>query len=183
MDFLSKAWWVKDGYKNPDPESSSYAGVVSIERICILLTHYAMHGVPVTAEDVRNMYLQDTTSEKHYVICGPEFLLENTGKKVIITRALYGGKDAGRDFWYHLRSCIIFLGFESSQADPDVWVRKSTRKDEVTEYYKYMLLYTDDCLVMSDQGEFLLRNYTGKYFNLKEESIGPPSKYLGGKLQ
>ena len=59
----------------------------------------------------------------HYIICGPEFGIENIGKKALITRALYGGKFSGRDFWHHLSSCMKFLGFESSSADLDVWMR------------------------------------------------------------
>ena len=73
MDFTRKGRWVKDGHRTPDPESSSYAGVVSRENIRILLTHAALHGVPVMDADVRNAYLQAPTSEKHYIICGPEF--------------------------------------------------------------------------------------------------------------
>ena len=92
MDFTRKARWVKDGHRTPDPESSSYAGVVSRESIRIMLTHAALHDVPVVAVDVRNAYLQAPTSEKHYIICGPEFGLEHAGKKAVITRALYGGK-------------------------------------------------------------------------------------------
>ena len=183
MDFTRKGRWVKDGHRTPDPESSSYAGVVSRESIRILLTHAALHGVPVMAADVRNAYLQAPTSEKHYIICGPEFGIEHVGKKAVITQALYGGKCAGRDFWHHLRSCMKFLGFESSRADPDVWMRESVREDGFTKYYEYVLLYTDDCLVISDRGESVLRNEIGKYFSMKESSIGAPSKYLGGKLR
>ena len=183
MDFTRKARWVKDGHRTPDPESSKYAGVVSRESIRILLTHAAMHGTPTWAADIRNAYLQAPTSEKHFIICGDEFGLENVGKKAPITRALYGGKCAGRDFWHHLRSCIEFLGFKSSRADPDVWMRESVRTDGFTKYYEYVLLYTDDCLVISDRAETLLRNEIGKYFELKESSIGPPTKYLGGKFR
>ena len=43
-------------------------------------------------------------------------------------------------------------------------------------------MYCDDVLVISDNGEATLRNEIGKYFELKEESIGPPSIYLGGKM-
>ena len=128
-----------------------------------------MHGVPVTAADVRNTYLQPPTLEKHYIICGPDFGLENVGKKALITRALYGGKATGRDFWHHLRSCMNFIGFESLRTDPDVWMRKSARKYGVTELYEYVLLYTDDCLVIIDQGEVVLRGEIGKYFELKKE--------------
>ena len=54
MDFMRKARWVKDGNRTPDPESSSYAGVLYREIIRIILTHSAMHGVPVTAADMPN---------------------------------------------------------------------------------------------------------------------------------
>ena len=57
MDFTRKARWVKDGHLTPDPDSSSYAGVVSRESIRILLTHAAMMGVEVCAADIRNAYL------------------------------------------------------------------------------------------------------------------------------
>ena len=67
MDFTIKVRWVKDGNRTPDPETSSYAGVVSMEIIIILLTHAALYGVPVTAADVCNVYLQAPTSEKHYI--------------------------------------------------------------------------------------------------------------------
>lgn len=50
-------------------------------------------------------------------------------------------------------------------------------------YWEYVLLYTDDCLVVSHKGDHVLRNEIGKYFELKEESIGPPDIYLGGKLR
>ena len=164
MDFTRKARWVKEGHITPDPESSNYADVVSRESIRILLTHAALHGTPVMAVDIRNAYLQAPTSEKHCIICGPEFGLENVGKRALVTRALYGGKCAGRDFWHHLRNCMELLGFESSRADPDVWMRASVRKDGVTKYYEYVLLYVDDCLVISDRAESILRNEIGKYW-------------------
>jgi hypothetical protein len=64
-------------------------------------------------------------------------------------------------------------------ADPDIWTRPAVKSDG-TEYYEYMLLYTDDALVISDFGERFLRTELGSYFELKEESIGPPDIYLGG---
>ena len=60
-----------------------------------------------------------------------------------------------------------FIGFEYSQADLDVWMRESVQKCGSTKYYEYILLYTDDCLVISDRGENVLRMEIGKYFNLK----------------
>ena len=51
------------------------------------------------------------------------------------------------------------------------------------EYYKYVLLYVDDVLVISEQADRVLRKDIGQHFVLREESIGPPSLYLGGKLR
>ena len=114
------------------------------------------------AADVLYAYLQAPTSEKHYIICGPEFGIENIGKKFLITRALDGGKCAGRDLWHHLRSCMKFIGFESSRVDPDVWMQEFVQKDGVTKYYECVLMYTDDYLVISDLVEDVLINEKGK---------------------
>ena len=118
-------------------------------------------------EDIRNSYLQSPTSQKHYIICGPEFGMENVGKVAIIHRAVYGGKTSGRDFRSHLRSCMQFLNFASCPADPDVWMRPAIKSDG-SKCYDYVLLYVDDALVLSENAESILRN-----FELKEESIGP----------
>jgi hypothetical protein len=55
-------------------------------------------------------------------------------------------------------------------------------KPDGSEYYEYILIYTDDVLVVSTSGEQIIRNGIGRYFDLKEESIGPPKIYLGGHL-
>ena len=181
MDFTRKARWVLDGYKCPTPEGTTYAGVVSRESVRIALTYAALNGLNVCAADIRNAYLQSPSSCQDYIICGPEFGLENEGKVALIHRALYGGKAAGRDFRNHLRSCMHHLKFKSCPADPDVWMRPSIKSDG-TQVYDYVLLYTDDTLVVSENAESILRNEIGRYFELKEESIGSPKLYLGGHL-
>ena len=56
-------------------------------------------------------------------------------------------------------------------------------KSDGTKCYDYVLLYVDDALVVSENAESILRNALGRYFELKEESIGPPYHYLGGKVR
>ena len=182
MDFTRKARWVLDGHKTPDPVGSTYAGVVSRESVRIAFTYAALNDLDVFAADVRNAYLQAPSSQKDYIICGPEFGLENVGKVALIHRALYGGKSAGRDFRNHLRSCMRHLDFVSCPADPDVWMRPAKKSDGST-HYEYILLYTDDALVISSNAESILRNDLGRYFELKESSIGPPKIYLGGQVR
>ena len=50
-------------------------------------------------------------------------------------------------------------------------------------YWEYVLLYVDDCLVISHRGIEILRKEIGVHFKLKEKSIGEPKLYLGGKIQ
>ena len=99
----------------------------------------------------------------------------------MICRALYGGKLSGRDFSTNLHSCMNFLEFQSFQADPDIWICEAHNL-EGGEYWEYFILYVDNCLVVSYCGEELLRNEIGKYFELKEKSIGTPDQYLGVKM-
>ena len=80
---------------------------------------------------------------------------EDAGKYALIVCALYGGKHAGRDYWLYLRKCMTDLGFESCYADPDVWFRESTNKHG-KDVYEYVLLYTDDCLVISKDGMHII---------------------------
>ena len=148
----------------------------------IALTYAALNDLDVTVGDIQNAYLTAPSSEKHYVILDMEFGIENKGKRALIRRALYGGKLAARDYWTHLRSCMEFLGFRSCRADPDVWKREAVKPDG-TEYWEYVLLHTDDCLVISHQGDKVIRDEIGKHFKFKEESIGDPDIYLGGKLR
>ena len=47
-----------------------------------------MNGLDICAANIQNAYIQAPTSEKHYVICGPEFG-EHQRKKALIRRVLY----------------------------------------------------------------------------------------------
>ena len=181
MDFTRKARWVLDGHKTPELEGSTYASVVSRESVRITLTYAALNGIDVFAADIQNSYLQAPSSCKNFIICSPEFGLENEGKVALIHHALYGGKSAGTDFHNHLQSCMHFLGFTSCPADPDVWMHPAL-KSNGTPVYDYVLLYTDDTLVISENAKSILKNEIGRYFKLKKESIGHPNLYLGRQL-
>ena len=102
--------------------------------------------------DIRNAYLQSPTSQEHYIICGPEFGMENVGKVAIMCRAVYGGKMSEIDFRNHLRSCMLFINFTSCPADPDVLMRPAIESDG-SKSYDYVFLYVDDALVVSENAE------------------------------
>ena len=79
MTLERKARWVKDGHMTSEPETSTFAGVVSRESIRIALTYASLNGFPVYGADIQNNYLQAPTTGNYYIICGPGFGLEHIG--------------------------------------------------------------------------------------------------------
>ena len=74
------------------------------------------------------------------------------------------------------------LDFILCLSDPYFWMRPAN-KAYILNYYWQILVYTDYFLVISSNSEHVLRGELGKYFELKEESIGPPNIYLGGNVR
>ena len=60
---------------------------------------------------------------------------------------------------------------------------RPAQKADGKEYWEYVLLYVNDALVISENGEKILVKEIGKYFTMKPRSIGPPSLYLGGHMR
>lgn len=105
----------------------------------------------------RNTYIQSPSSHNDHVIYGPGFGLESTGKVALIRRDVYRGKDIGRDFRNHLRSCMRNLEFEHSLAHPHV-LTGSAKESDGSLNYEYTLFYTDYHIALLGWRKFQ-RNY------------------------
>ena len=80
MDFTRKAMWVPNSHKTLDLIGSTDAGVVSREIVRRALTYAALNDLDVFAADIRNASFYKTLHhKKSYIICGPEFGVENIG--------------------------------------------------------------------------------------------------------
>jgi hypothetical protein len=72
------------------------------------------------------------------------------------------------------------LGYTMCRADNDVWMRPAVKADG-TEVYEYILVYSDDLLVVGmDPTEVL--NKIDQHFKIKKGSMGVPTKYLGADI-
>ena len=176
-----KARLVAGGHTTETPASITYASVVSRESVRIALTIAALNDLEVIAADIKNAYLSSPCEEKIWTVLGPEFGPELSGKRAKIVRSLYGLRSAGAAYRHHLATCMQHLGYKSCLADPDVWLRPNSKPDG-TEIYEYVLIYTDDILVIGIDPKTTLTRL-GKYFTLKDGSVGPPDIYLGAKLR
>ena len=180
-DFKRKARFVAGGHMTDTPSTLTYASVVSRESVRIALTIAALNDLEVKSADIQNAYITAPNKEKIWTICGPEFG-QNQGKRAFIVRALYGLKSAGAAFRAHLADCMHTLGFKPCLADPDVWMKLSTRPEDNFQYYTYVLLYVDDVLVVSHDGMKVLKQLD-YFFKMKKDSMGDPDLYLGAKLR
>ncbi len=99
---------------------------------------------------------------------------------MIIARALYGLKSSGAAWRSTLAQTMEALGYRSTQADPDVWIKRASKRDG-SDYYKLMLIYVDDVLhIAEDPGEAMQK--IGKVYRLKD-GTGETERYLGGNIE
>ena len=95
----------------------------------------------VLSADIQNAYLTAPCREKVYTTAGPEFGPEDSGKTMLIVRALYGLKSSGAAFRAYLADHLWELGYRPSKADNDVWMRAAVKPCGFV-YWEYVLYGT-----------------------------------------
>ena len=180
MDFTRKARLVAGGHVTEPPASITYASVVSRDSVRIALTLAALNDVDVLSGDIGNAYLNAPCREKVFTVCGAEFGSDR-GKYAKIVRALYGLKSSGASWRAHLAATLKEkLGFQSCRADGDVWLRPAV-KATGEKVYDYILVYTDDILIVSEHPKRIMESIQSEY-RVKPESIMEPKVYLGSDV-
>lgn len=179
-NFWRKARYCADGHKTEPPAAVTYSTVVSRDSVRIVLTLAALNGLKVLGADVQNAFLTAPNLEKVWMKAGPEFGDEE-GKTFLVVRALYGLKSASASFRAHMAGKLDELGFKSSVADPDVWIRPAVKPDGEM-YYEYTLMYVDDILVISHEPMSIMKELQ-KSVKFKNDKIEAPTNYLGARLQ
>ena len=179
-NFRRKSRLVADGHKTQAPKSITYSSVVARDsvRICLLLA--ALNDLDIQAADIENAYLTAPCREKVWTVGGKEFG-SNAGRNFKIVKALYGLKSSGAAFREHLARRLDEIGFWSSIADPDVWMRPAVKPDG-EKYYEYMLVYVDDILCISED-PFRPMQQISESLRFKKDKIEPPEFYLGARLE
>ena len=178
-NYRRKARLVADGHRTEAPSSITYSSVVSRDSVRIALLIAALNDLDVLACDIQNAYLTAPCREKVYIIAGPEFG-SDAGKIMKVTRALYGLKSAGASFRAFLGEHLHSLGYQSTLADPDVYLRPAVTGDGF-EYYEYVLCYVDDVLCISKKPMATIQGIKDK-FTLKGDKAEAPTDYLGAVL-
>jgi hypothetical protein len=179
-NFRRKARLVADGHKTETPSSVTYSSVVSRDsvRLCLLLA--ALNDLDILSGDIENAYLTAPCREKCWTRGGKEFGSDQ-GKVFISKQALYGLKSSGAAFRSFLAETLDGMGYRSSHADPDVWLRPAVKPDG-EKYYEYILVYVDDILSISHDPLPPMKEIE-QAFKFKKNLIEAPDIYLGAKIE
>ena len=94
MDFTRKAKMCAREDQIAPPQTMTYVFVVSRENVLIVFKAAVLYDSDIKMFGVRNAYLNTETTEKLYMIAGPE-LGKDEECTLIITKALYGLKSSG----------------------------------------------------------------------------------------
>jgi hypothetical protein len=179
MDFTRKARLVAGGHTTEAPASLTYSSVVSRDSVWIAFLIAALNVLDLFAADIGNAYLNAKCREKIWTVAGLEFG-SNAGCVMIIVKALYGLKSSGAAWRALLAQTLTELGYKSTRADPDVWIRPQVKPDGF-EYYEMVLIYVDDILHLSHNCKPTM-DALAKQYQLKEDSLGEPKLYLGANV-
>ncbi len=154
------------------PIDSVYSGVVSLQGFRLVLAIAELNGLETWATDIGKAYLEAETSEKVYIIAGPEFGPKREGHILIVRKALYGLHSSGKMWHARFSDCLRELGFVPCKAEPDIWLRRNG------DVYEYVATYVDDLtLALVNPKEFtdiLINKY-----NFKLKGTGPITFHLG----
>jgi hypothetical protein len=178
-NFRRKARFVAGGHTTETPAAMTYSSVVSRDSVRIALLIAALNDLDVLACDIQNAYLCADCRERIWTRAGIEFGDEE-GTPMLVIKALYGLRSSGAAFRALLADTLVKLGYKSSYADPDVWMRPAVKKNG-DEYYEYVLCYVDDVLCISAAARDTMLGIQ-RDFKLKDDKIAEPDVYLGATL-
>jgi len=102
FDLRRKTRLVAGGNWTEPPKEDVYSGVVSLDTIRLGFALSAMHNLSVCAGDVFCAFLYGVTKELTFVIAGPEFGPDVSGKRLVIYKGLYGLRSSAARFHEHL---------------------------------------------------------------------------------
>jgi Reverse transcriptase (RNA-dependent DNA polymerase) len=180
-DLTRKARFVAQGNRTELTVELTYASVASRDSVRIAFLLAALNDMSVLCADVGNAYINTPCRGKYCILCRPEFCPEREGCWAILVPALYGLRTSAASWRTHLYQVLERdLGFTACPADPDVLMRTATRVDG-RKYYEYLLVHTDDLLVISEKPQRILDD-VDSHFKLKAGSVEAPRKYLGAAI-
>ena len=170
-DGRHKSRLVAGGHMTEVPIESVYSGVVSLKGLRLIMFLAELNHLEIWATDVGNAYLEAKTQEKVFIIAGPEFG-ELEGHLLVVYKALYGLRTSGLRWHERFADTLRDMGFQTSKADSDIWMRRNK------DVYEYIAVYVDDLCIVAVEPKVIIDLLMDKYkYRLK--GSGPIEFHLG----
>jgi Reverse transcriptase (RNA-dependent DNA polymerase) len=176
MTLKWKAQYVAGGHQMEPTKDITFASVVSRDSIRIAFLVAALNDLELLSADISGTYLNATAAKKVYTMAGKEFSPDKEGHPVIIRCALYGLRSLGKAWRDHMAYTLRDYGYQSCQADPDVWMCPKTKPDAF-KYWSYILVYTDDILVIDHELQVTIDHLALHYTEARKHEV---ARYIPG---
>jgi hypothetical protein len=170
-DGRHRARLVAGGHLTDTPIDSVYSSVVSLRGVRILAFLSELNDLKLWATDISSAYLCSLTTEKVYIIAGPEFG-EREGHTLLIIKALYGLKSSGARWHERFADILRQVGFVECKAEPDIWMR------DKGDHYEYIAVYVDDLMILSKDPQGIVDIFE-KDYSFTVKGTGPVDYHLG----
>jgi hypothetical protein len=193
--FVARGFSQKQGIDFDD----TYAPVLRLENLRLLLAHAVQNGYVIHSMDINNAFLQANLHEEVYVTQPEGFIDPNRPHHVFkLKRALYGLKQAPLAWNRTLDAFLIKIGFVAAQADPCLYTlhNHGASSDSDAGPYNpelhrlfvhtpidgkplvFLSVYVDDLLVVGMSVDVeVVKEHLRNRFHVKD--FGPVSTILG----
>ncbi|PKU82566.1 Retrovirus-related Pol polyprotein from transposon TNT 1-94 [Dendrobium catenatum] len=157
--------------------NETFSPVVKLPTIRIMLAIALSNNWQVHQLDVANAFLHGKLSEQVFMIQPKGFEDTNHPKHVCqLHKAIYGLKQAPRQWYTTFMEYLISIGFESSSADPSLFILRK-HPDNI-----YLLVYVDDILITGSNQDLVasVMHKLSQQFSMK--NLGSVHDFLGIKI-
>ena len=150
----------------------TFAPVVRIDSICMLLALAAHLGLYIIHADCKTAFLNGLSDLEIYLQQPEGFISKHHPHKVLhLNKSLYGLRQAPR-IWYRLLCNIICeLGFFPLDTDPSIYFSPSL--------HAFLAVYVDDVLIFASSQHTCQDIFKQLNAHFKMENLGAPSSFLG----
>eukprot|EP00253_Pinus_taeda_P024383 PITA_24383 len=121
--------------------------------------------------DVKSAFLNEDLQEEVYMTQSPGFEVEGQEHKVCkLIKALYGLKQAPRAWYAKMDEYLKKFGFQRSESDDTLYVRKQGK------YLVILVMYVDDLIITSNHDEYIAQEPRDNHWNAAKRVL----RYIQG---